>query len=213
MRDLLDSESPTYATEAIQAPERSFPTLPDELVKFSKSEMQTICEDTNIKLTSQKVMTPDNLIIVVFASNLKQHVLKDITIFLQPPSNLSSKLDNAKEMTTFDEVLNGWEHQRHILCMTFDSPSRNMMIGGHLSYKDASDTQKRLFINYQLSIFDFIRPWRIDTQTYGQKWGSTGYEKRQQISWKNQTTLKDLLQIVEQRFHFQIVEIIGKHSL
>ena len=209
MKDLLDTESSPNTSEATQAPERSFPSLPDELISFPKAETQTICEDTNIKLTSQKVMTPDNLTIVIFVSNLKQHVLKDINIFLQPPSNLSSKLDNTKEMTTFDEEINGWEHQRHILCMSFDSPSRNMMIGGHLSYKDANDTQKRLFINYQLSIFDFIRPLKIDTQTYGKKWGSTGYEKRQQISWKNQTTLKDLLQIVEKTFNFQIVEIIG----
>ena len=208
--DLFASIEPSTVSAPAQIPIRSTPSLPADLKDNLHSEIQLTCEDSNVKLSHQKVFLPDSLIIVLYVINQRPTTLTDVLLFLQPPSNLSITIDGALDTTCSDELIENYEHARHALCFVYGSPSLHMVLGGHLSYKDASNTQKRLFLNLPLTIFDFVRPLKIDTPTYGKIWEGTAYEKKQQTEKERKSTISEICEHVQQKFNFHVVEIIGK---
>ncbi|XP_065066485.1 uncharacterized protein LOC135692305 [Rhopilema esculentum] len=211
--DLFASIEPSTVSAPAQIPIRSTPSLPEDLKDNLHSEIQVTCEDSNLKLSQQKVFLPDSLIIVLYVMNQRPTALRDVLLFLQPPSNLSITIDGALDTTCSDELIENYEHARHTLRFVYGSPSLHMVLGGHLSYKDASNTQKRLFLNLPLTIFDFVRPLKIDTPTYGRMWEGTAYEKKQQTETERKFTISEICEHVQQKFNFHVVEIIGSEAI
>lgn len=208
--NLLDLPNHPIDDSPAQVKQRSVPELPEYLQEYNNAGILVICEDLNIKLSIQKVFTPEVLTIVLYVMNESSNVLKDVYINVRPPTNVTSFLDDSEETSKYIEQIDGYGLSRHVLKMKLNSPSLHMITGGYLSYKHTSNTQKRLFIDHQLMIFDFVRPLPIDTPEYGEKWKSMSYEKKHLLNSKQSLKIEEICQIIEEKFKFYIVEIIGK---
>ncbi len=189
--------------------QKSIPTIPRHLEMYPKSAPLVVCEDANIKLSCHKILSPESLALVLHTINQRSTNLTDVYWTFRPPLNLTSLLDDSTELSATVERIDGWQHETHVLSMKFKSPSRRMLLDGQLSYRDSTGTQKRLFINLDLSVFDFIRPLSITTEVYGGKWGTRTYEKRQQISTAK--SLENVLSLIESEANFAVVQVIGKY--
>ena len=84
-----------------------------------------------------------------------------------------------------------------------------MTLGGKVSYKDFTNTAKNLFISITLPVRDIIRPLAINTETFGDKWNDTPFEKRTTFT-SNVTDSENLLLKIEEGLGLKKVEIIGK---
>ena len=209
--NLLDSLNPCIDDVATQKiAERIVPELPEELKVYTSLGIEVISEDMNMKLSIQKVFTPEILTVVLYLINQNTSLLKDVYLSLQPPSNFSSKLDASSETSKYIAQIDGYGLKRQVLTMKFNAPSLHMVIGGYISYKDNSNTQKRLFINCPVVVFDFVRPLTIDTPTYGSNWTNMSYEKKQLINLQNASTIEEICQNIKEKLNFHIVQIIGK---
>ena len=210
---LLDSSNPCTDPTLNQTVQRSVPELPRDFEQYKNEGIHVICEDTNIKLSIQKVYTPSDLTIVFYLINQSAGILRDVFLNLQPPSNTISIFDESNDATKFLEHIDGFQLKRFLLSMKFTSPSLHMILGGCLSYKDACLTEKRLFVSAPLVTSDFVRPLALDTPIYGEMWKSMSYEKKHLIGMNNSPNIADVCQIIEDAFNFHIVQIIGKFSI
>ena len=209
--NLLDSHNPDIDhVHTPQIVERSIAELPEELKVYIASDINTVCEDINMKISIQKVFMPEMLAVVLYLINQNSVMLRDIHLNLQAPSNVISKLDDSTDTTKRYGQIDGYKLERCLLTMKLKSPSLHMVIGGYLSYKDSSNTEKRLFINCPVIAVDFVRPLRINTPAYGQKWTSMSYDKKHVIDSKSPMQMEEVCQIIQQKFNFHVVEIIGK---
>ena len=50
---------------------------------------QDVCQDASLRLTVTKLVSPDQLVVVLFLTNQKQASLGDVTLSLKPSSNLT----------------------------------------------------------------------------------------------------------------------------
>ena len=50
---------------------------------------QDVCQDASLRLTVTKLVSPDQLVVVLFLTNQKQASLSDVTLSLKPSSNLT----------------------------------------------------------------------------------------------------------------------------
>jgi len=142
--NLLDSLNPVIDdASSQQIAERSVPELPEELKSYISSETKVVCEDTNIKLSIQKVYTPEVLTMALYLMNQSSFSLTDVSISLQAPSNVTSELDASSETTSSVEKIDAYKLERYLLTMKLKSPSLHMVISGHISYRDSSNTQKK----------------------------------------------------------------------
>jgi AP-4 complex subunit epsilon-1 len=83
-----------------------------------------------------------------------------------------------------------------------------MTLGGKVTYKDSTNTLRNLFISLVLPIRDLLRPLVIDTDSFGDKWSETPFEKRQKIA----STVKScevFLTRVEEGLGLNPIETIG----
>ena len=53
---------------------------------------QDVCQDASLRLTVTKLVSPDQLVMVLFLTNQKQAPLGDVTLSLKPSSNLTVSL-------------------------------------------------------------------------------------------------------------------------
>lgn len=211
MEYLLDSTIPgTDDVHTPQIAERSIPELPEGLKLYIASDINAICEDINMKISIQKVLIPEMLAVVLYLMNQNSVILRDVNLNLQAPSNVISKLDDSTDTTKRYGQIDGYKLERCMLTMKLKSPSLHMVIGGYLSYKDSSNTEKRLFINCPVIALDFVRPLQINTPAYGQKWTSMSYVKKHLINLESSMQMEEVCQIIQQKFNFHVVEIIGK---
>eukprot|EP00794_Sanderia_malayensis_P009387 gene9387-10376_t len=200
-------------TNIVERQQASQPVVLPHLDAYPKSQVFQLCEDTNIKLDCQKILAPDLLILVLFTTNQKAATLTDLNWSFRPPLNLDSNLDQRTVLSSNSEAIDGWQSDTKVLSMKLKSPSRHMILDGQVSYRDSTDTEKRLFIKCPLLIVDFMRPLMIDTEAYAGKWQKTAYEKRLQILADNTQSLESLIQTVESQLHFAIVQIIGNEAI
>ena len=189
---------------------RSIPEVPEELNEHIASDIKVVCEDINLKVSIQKVYTPELLTVVLYLINQSSVILTEVYLNLQAPSNVVAKLDDSTDTVARFVQIDGYKLERCLLQMKLESPSLYMVIGGQLSYKDSSKTERRLFISYAVSTLDFVRPLNINTPAYGQKWTSMSYEKKHAIDSKSNSQIQEICQVIREKFNFHVVQIIGK---
>ncbi|XP_077992918.1 AP-4 complex subunit epsilon-1-like isoform X2 [Glandiceps talaboti] len=84
-----------------------------------------------------------------------------------------------------------------------------MVFGGQVIYKDKTNTAKRLFFNCSLYMSDFLRPSKITTEEFGQKWTRQSRDKKLRIENSKVKTMSEYMKVVAEKLHLYPVEIIG----
>ena len=49
---------------------------------------QDVCQDANLRVSLTKVLKPDHLVVVIFLTNQKQNEQSEVTLAIEPPSNM-----------------------------------------------------------------------------------------------------------------------------
>ena len=49
--------------------------------------LQELCHDPNLRVSTTKVVKPDQLVLVLYLTNQKQSKLSGVTLSVEPPSN------------------------------------------------------------------------------------------------------------------------------
>lgn len=49
---------------------------------------QDVCHDANLRVSLTKVLKPDHLVVVIFLTNQKQSEQSEVTLAIEPPSNM-----------------------------------------------------------------------------------------------------------------------------
>ena len=184
--------------------------MPKELEAYPRSEIKDVCADLNIRLRAHAIYTPTSLDLILTLRNQSSSKVTDVQLMVEPPSNLFASLDQESEMGTVDNLIEISQSVQHILSLTFKSPALNMCVGGHLNYKDATLTVKRLFINHRITTRDLLRPLMLTTGEFEMAWGSVAYDKKQDLGQSSFRNVKDAVSVLEKECRFSLVEIRGK---
>ena len=205
---LIDSLYPSNSTSSAVQLITPQSYIPEDLLEYPRSATHVeLCSDANLRLSLIYVYKPNELIILFVLTNQSTYSISDLTLTIQPPSNL--KPDSNENLSCTVETLDSRASQTHIIAVTLRSPALHMVLSGHVIYSDSTNTQKRLFISHVMSMRDLLRSVVMDTQTFGGQWTQRSlYEKKHRLAGKfNVQTWGDLLQ----QWNFHIVDTIGKH--
>lgn len=155
--------------------------IPDVFAGFPVSSNPTeICKDVNLRMMCQYVYLPTELAIILYILNQSVKPLSNIRMVIKLPSNLRGKTDELK----FDEsTLDGLGFCRHTLKVIYQSPALHMVLSGHVSYRDTTNTEKRLFISHVLPMSNLLRPNPLEISEFEDKWRDRAlYEKKEKLN-------------------------------
>ncbi|CAI8050729.1 AP-4 complex subunit epsilon-1 [Geodia barretti] len=173
-----------------------------------------VCQDASLRLTVTKLVSPDQLVVVLFLTNQKQASLSDVTLSLKPSSNLTAKASSGVTDLSFKTSLTGFATGVHVVTLVPSSPAPRMSLQGQVAYSDAMATNKRLFFDASLLVSDFIRPLGLSTQEYGKKWPGLSNERTLNIqSSPNTKTVAQFMDTLRSRLSLHPIQIIGQEGI
>lgn len=145
--------------------------------------MTDIASDICVRITSQNVYMPTELAMVVFLLNKTSNPLKNITFTFTPPSSLRGHTEELHFQR--EAELDGTNSLCHVVHLRYHSPSARMVVNGNISYRDYTNTEKKVFLNITHQWSDLLRPACISTDVFGERWLNRSLHERKHTLQKS----------------------------
>ncbi|XP_019622254.1 PREDICTED: AP-4 complex subunit epsilon-1-like [Branchiostoma belcheri] len=190
-------------------------TLPEDLMKFPHSvEHVELCSDEVVRLTLCKVWKPEEFVVVIFLTNHSgNRAVTDVCVKLEPSSNFQCSIGGAETSCIVEEKIAPCSCSVHSAHLTCKAPALSMHLGGELSYKDHTLTNRRLFFTCAVHLSDVVRPLELTTEQYGEKWPLTSHDKRLKLETNKVTKVAVVMDMFKGRLGIHAVDIIGNEGI
>jgi len=161
-----------------------------------------------VRITSQFVYPPDELAISFYVHNKTGNALREIKFALAPPSCLRGKQEELNHVRGEDEDLPATSSICHVIRLSYQSPAPHIVVNGHVSYKDFTSTEKKIFVSLNVPWSAILRPVDLDTAGFQEGWLNRSlHETRGNVAMD--VKLSELLDFL-QEFNIHFIKEIGK---
>ncbi|XP_035669970.1 AP-4 complex subunit epsilon-1-like isoform X1 [Branchiostoma floridae] len=190
-------------------------TLPECLMEFPHSvEHVELCGDEIVRLSLCKVWKPEEFVVVLFMTNHSSNrVVADVCAKLEPSSNFQCYIGGTESSCIVEEKIAPCSCSVHSAHLTCKAPALSMHLGGELSYKDHTLTNRRLFFTCPVQLSDVVRSLELTTEQYGEKWPLTSHDKRLKLEISKVTKVAGIMDMLQGRLGIHPVDIIGNEGI
>eukprot|EP00002_Diphylleia_rotans_P013246 TRINITY_DN2580_c0_g1_i14.p1 TRINITY_DN2580_c0_g1~~TRINITY_DN2580_c0_g1_i14.p1 ORF type:complete len:1005 (-),score=216.92 TRINITY_DN2580_c0_g1_i14:162-3176(-) len=177
------------------------------------------------------LLAQDNLVSVYLFKVLRQdHVMLCLAYQInsaRPIPNIGSRFETSPNVTVADKQSlppwqpghQGWYNigQDTLVCdvvrLRMKECFEAVMNGRVFYVTENSQTQTTLPLTIAMPISDYIRPFALTTDAFGQKWGQSEFERRIRINTSSVTTPQEYLSKLEKNLNIHPIQIIGWEAI
>ncbi|XP_066270284.1 AP-4 complex subunit epsilon-1-like [Branchiostoma lanceolatum] len=190
-------------------------TLPEELMKLPHSvEHVELCGDEIVRLSLCKVWKPEEFVVVIFLTNHSgNRVVTDVCVKLEPSSNFQCYIGGKEASCIVEDKIAPCSCSVHSAHLSCKAPALSMHLGGELSYKDHTLTNRRLFFTCPVHLSDVVRSLELTTEQYGEKWPLTSHDKRLKLETTEVTKVAVVMETLQGRLGIHHVDTIGNEGI
>eukprot|EP00111_Clytia_hemisphaerica_P002601 TCONS_00007391-protein len=210
--------SPTNPQESTLLPPSSPPLktltpiestqVPDHLKNVRSTTVKELASDMCLRISNQFVFQDDKLAVALHVTNKTVNPLKNLRIVITPPSCLRGT-DSELNFQMTDTDLEPNSNFCHVINLTHQSPSPKMALNGQVSYKDFTNTEKKVFINLNIPWSAILRKLDLQMAAFEEGWRNKSlHDLKQNI--RVSMTLERLMSLFEQWNINLIKEIAGE---
>ena len=213
--DILGTESTSLVTHfgdsesVVGLQDSNHLTIPEELRQYEHSPHAIeLCSNHHLRVSCQYVYQPNKLSIVFFILNQSIHPLTEIQLLTKLPSNLKPV---SEPVDYHVECIESKMSCLHVISVVCNSPAMHMVLSGNVIYRDAANTEKRVFLNHTVPMNCLVRTLNMSVDDFGTKWQNRSlYTKKGKLDVK--IDLNGFLENI-QVFHFELVKVIGNEII
>ncbi|XP_071788543.1 AP-4 complex subunit epsilon-1-like isoform X2 [Asterias amurensis] len=172
-----------------------------------------LCQDTSLGVTLLKVWKPDALGLVFNVTNPNpKETVTGVKIKLDISSNLklcTNPTANSLSKETIEPNTTG------ILTAELNcvSSAQTMRLGGEISYKDYTKTNRRLFFSSPILVSDLLRPLKLQTSDFGEQWQRQTHDCKLDADVSPAVTMSKVMTLMTHELNLHLVEIIGNEGI